>query len=80
MHWKLHIGIHKGTVTSRDSGFHAGHFDDHSKPLTSLEEVTICAQQWQENYRQIGYSIWFAHAVAPDGAVIKNILPAIPYY
>jgi hypothetical protein len=67
MSWKFNIGIHRGTLTSRDSQVVAEHFDDHTKPLTSLEEVTETAKKWQSTYARSGYVIWFAKALSPEG-------------
>jgi len=56
--WVLRVGIHRGTITSRDSG---------SEECESLEECKRRFQAQQTSYYNIGYVIWFAYAISPTG-------------
>jgi len=77
--WRLNIGIHGGTRMSRDSGSHTVKFHDSSAPLESLEDCVECAKAWEANYRSMGYYIWFANAIAPDGTQHNEIIRSVPY-
>jgi len=59
--WILNHGIHRGTVTSRDSG--TSTFDTEQEARDSFLEQ----KEW---YRSIGYVIWFAYLTSPDGKKI----------
>lgn len=56
--WILHFGIHRGTLMSRDADR-----DD----FDSLEECRERVQQLERDMRSIGYLIWYAYAVGPEG-------------
>ena len=56
--WTLSHGIHRGTITSRDSTT--------SEHMT-LAECRKSLDESEEFYKSIGYRIWFAKAVGPDG-------------
>ena len=56
--WVLSHGIHRGTITSRDST--SEEFDTKEEALSSL-------QSQKEFYKNIGYKIWFANLISPDG-------------
>ena len=56
--WRLNHGIHRGTITSRDST--SQEFDTKEQALASL-------QKQKRFYRSIGYKIWFANLISPDG-------------
>lgn len=58
MPWKLVVGIHRGTITSRDSG---------SEDCKDLAECKRRFLEQQTSYANIGYVIWYAHAVSPTG-------------
>jgi hypothetical protein len=60
--WRLSIGIHKGTLMSRDTD---------NRTFNSLEECKRDVRQTEENMARIGYYIWFAKAYGPDGEEIK---------
>jgi hypothetical protein len=77
--WRLNIGIHSGTMISRDSGSHTVKFHDSSAPLESLEDCIECAKAWEANYRSMGYYIWFATAIAPDDTRYSNVVPSVSY-
>jgi hypothetical protein len=57
--WTLSHGIHRGTLTSRDSTSEGG--------FASKEACEARLQEREEYYNSIGYVIWFANAIAPDG-------------
>lgn len=68
--WRMTIGIHKGTLMSRDR--------ERPKEKDSLEECLAEVAQAEKWYNSIGYYIWFANAIDPDG---KNhaLHPGTPY-
>lgn len=57
--WVLHHGIHRHTITSRDSGA--------PEPFNSEAEALDALEAHRRFYRSIGYVIWFAELTAPDG-------------
>lgn len=68
----LNHGCHNGTMMSRDS--------TSSKHNTEEEEEEEAYQAYLEHrkfYRSIGYQIWFAEIVRPDGS--KRHLESNPY-
>ena len=68
--WTVQHGIHRGTLTSRDSSVDT--FD-------SEESAREYFQQQKAFYRKIGYSIWFAYLISPDGH--ETVLDAgTPYW
>lgn len=67
--WKLNIGCHRGTLTSRDS--ESREFDTEAEALESYRK--IC-----NFYRSIGYQVWFAEVVSPDDN--KTLLEQNPYF
>jgi hypothetical protein len=79
MAWKLQIGIHQGTPQSRESEIHTTKYDSPHEALHSLEETKACAKAWESHYFRLGYFIWFAHAISPEGKTFSNILPSVPY-
>jgi len=76
--WRISIGIHRGTMTSRDNNLVYEHFDDPTKPLISLEECRETAKKWEESYHSMGYFIWFGTAISPDGEP-TDVLQGAPY-
>jgi len=76
--WRLSIGVHRGTITSRESEVMSEHFDDPSKPLTSLEECRETAKKWEQQYRSLGCQIWYGRAISPDG-FHTPVLQGVPY-
>jgi hypothetical protein len=79
MTWKLHIGLHRGTITSRDSDVKTQRFDG-AEPLQSLEDCIECAKAWQNTWRGCGYYLWYANAISPEGEKHVSILPGVPYH
>jgi hypothetical protein len=69
--WKFHIGIHRGTLTSRDS--------ENPKELGSLEECQKAAQDALRDYTRLGCYIWFCYAISPEGERI-TLIEGEPYY
>jgi hypothetical protein len=57
--WELVIGIHNGTLMSRDVG--------HPKEFDTYEEVVAEWKSARESYRSFGYMIWFANVTSPTG-------------
>lgn len=68
--WILHHGIHRRTITSRDSA---------SATYDTREEALESFYKQKEWYRSIGYEIWFAHLVSPEG-VKETIDYGTPYW
>jgi hypothetical protein len=68
--WKFQIGIHRGTLTSRDSGA--------DQEFDSLAECHAEAGKAKANYAGMGYQIWFCRAVGPNGEK-HTLLPSQPY-
>lgn len=56
--WRLHHGIHRGTITSRDAT---------SQEFDSKEEALAFLQKQKKFYRRIGYKTWFAELDDPEG-------------
>ena len=57
--WQLFHGIHRGTITSRDTCSDNG-----------LESLEACRQKlagYEASYSRLGYVIWFAKAISPRG-------------
>lgn len=65
----LNHGCHRGTLMSRDSS-NPEYFDTYDEAYKSYQEHS-------NFYRSIGYQIWFADIVAPDGT--KTHLESNPY-
>jgi len=56
--WVLHHGIHRGTITSRDTG---------SEEYDTEQEARDAFKNHKDFYSRIGYVIWFAYLVSPEG-------------
>jgi len=56
--WVLHHGIHRGTITSRDTG---------SCEYETEQEAREDFAKQKAWYRSIGYVIWFAYLNSPNG-------------
>lgn len=68
--WKLSIGIHRGTLMSRDS--------EDPKTRKSLKECfdeAIEAFKW---YSRLGCQCWFCYALSPKGERI-TLIESQPY-
>lgn len=59
--WRLHHGIHKGTITSRDTA---------NEEYDSEQEARDAFTSAKELYRRLGYQIWFAYLYSPTGDTI----------
>lgn len=60
--WRLHIGCHRNTYTSRDSDV---------QEYGSLNECIEAANRSEKFWLKCGYVVWFAYAKGPDGQKIK---------
>jgi len=60
--WKLHIGCHKKTLVSRDSDVR-----EHG----SLEDCRCDVQESEEFWKGMGYFVWFAYVICPDGKKVQ---------
>jgi hypothetical protein len=67
--YTLHHGCHRGTITSRDST---------SRKYDTYEDAHDAYLRHKEFYESIGYQIWFAEIIKPDGS--KVILEENPCY
>lgn len=68
--WLVSYGCHRKTITSRGTA---------QKEFSSLDECQRFIKDTEEFYRSIGYYLWFAYAIAPDGSRIK-LAEETPYY
>lgn len=57
--WEFHVGIHRGTITSRDS--------EGPKPAESLAECQAMAARSEREYASFGCRIWYCYAMSPEG-------------
>lgn len=73
--WQLKLGIHRGTITSRDFHSVSYKFGKSEDPLTSLEDCIECAKKWKKNYQSLGYKLYFVNAVSPEDKVYSSIIP-----
>jgi hypothetical protein len=60
--WRLSYGIHRRTLMSRDPNY---------VERGSLEECKKFIREIEEEMEKIGYCIWFAETVSPQGVAIK---------
>ena len=65
----LHHGCHRGTITSRDST---------SREYDTYEDAHDAYLRHKEFYKGMGYQIWFAEIIKPDGT--KVMLEQNPYF
>ena len=56
--WKLSIGCHKKTLMSRDSEI---------RKHPSLEACKTDVEKSEKFWNRIGYFVWFAEAIGPNG-------------
>ena len=68
--WTLTIGIHRGTLMSRDT--------EQPKKLNSRKECEDAVRVAERQYAELGCYIWFANAVDPDGQT-HRLHPGTPY-
>jgi hypothetical protein len=57
--YELTIGIHRGTLMSRDV--------EQSESFKSMDDCIKAVAIAKEWYKNIGYNIWFANVKKPDG-------------
>lgn len=57
--WEFHVGIHRGTITSRDS--------EPPKDAESLEQCQEWAREALLGYASLGCHIWYCYAMSPSG-------------
>jgi hypothetical protein len=69
--WKFCVGIHRGTLMSRDS--------EEPRTAESLEECQYLARQALLNYASFGCQIWYCHAISPEGDR-HTLIESAPYY
>ena len=67
--WTLNIGCHRGTLMSRDT--------DH-RTFATRDEAIQSYQESRKFWRSIGYMVWYANLIAPDGS--KTSLERNAYY
>lgn len=67
--WTLHIGCHKHHIMSRDSG--TEYHDSREAAIQSWKDA-------RKSWASIGYVVWFAELIAPDGT--KELLESNPCY
>lgn len=67
--WTLTIGIHAGTLISRNIG--------NPRTFATKEEAMKVYQDDKKWYRRMGYMIWFANLTDPDGNMV--CLESNPY-
>lgn len=65
----LNHGCHKGTLMSRDSG--------QPEEYDSYDDAYSAYREHRRFYHSLGYQIWFADIVSPDGT--KTHLESNPY-
>lgn len=65
----LNHGCHRGTLMSRDST---------SEEFDTYEDAHKAYVEHRNFYTRIGYMIWFATIISPDGT--KTDLESNPYY
>lgn len=64
--WRLELGVHRGTASSRDFHSTSSHFNE-DEPLLSLEDCQKTAKDWESKYHSLGLAIWYGNAVSPEG-------------
>lgn len=68
--WQLHIGYHRGTLMSRDAVVDG---------YDTLGQCKKAVKVAEEGYARLGYVVWYAYAVGPDGARVE-LHKGNPYY
>ena len=63
--WRIFFDIHDGTLMSRDQDMPG------EKTYTTWDEVKAAMQKEIDHFRTLGYAIWFAQAIGPDGTTHK---------
>lgn len=67
--YNLHIGCHRNTITSRDSTV---------EEYDTEKEAIEAYKSHKSFYKSIGYVVWFAEIISPDGT--KRMLEQNPCY
>ncbi len=57
--WMFHVGIHRGTLTSRDS--------EQPKEAESLKQCQEWAREALLGYASLGCQVWYCYAMSPEG-------------
>ncbi|MFA6184281.1 MAG: hypothetical protein WC682_04230 [Parcubacteria group bacterium] len=60
--WKLNIGCHCKTLMSRDLDV---------REHDSLEDCKRDVKESEEFWARMGYCVWFAKAIGPDGEKVE---------
>ena len=68
--WQLHLGCHRGTLMSRDADVDG---------YDTLEQCKNAVELAEKEYARLGYLVWYAYAVGPDGVRVK-LHEGNPYY
>ena len=68
--WKLYLGCHRKTITSRDSTV-----EEHDS-LEACQQAVINAEAF---WTRMGYFVWFAIANGPNGEKIQ-LHEGTPYW
>lgn len=68
--WTLHLGIHRGTLTSQVA--------EQPKEFSTLDACRSEAAIAFRQYRALGCKIWFGYAIGPDGEHV-SLLCSEPY-
>lgn len=71
MSWFLHLGIHRGTITSRDA--------ESPRPFDTLEECRDHAEVAVAAYRRMGCRVWFCYADSPVTGQRHTLFPSEEY-
>lgn len=64
--WSHHLGIHRGTMMSRD--------DDERKGYESLEAVQQASDEAFKYFESRGYHCWFSYAYPPGRDIEKRVV------
>lgn len=75
--WRLELGVHRGTMMSRDFHSTKTHFDS-DKLLLSLKDCQETANKWEQNYHSLGLFIWYGTAYSPDNKPTQ-VLSGVSY-
>lgn len=69
--WTLHIGIHRGTLMSRDI--------ESPRQVSSLTKAREIAMRLFRDYARRGCHCWFCYAESPTGIKI-DLIESQPYW
>jgi hypothetical protein len=68
--WMFHVGIHRGTLTSRDS--------EPPKEAESLAQCREWAHEALLGYASLGCHIWYCYAISPE-EVRHTLIEGVDY-